>query len=672
MFHNQKFSLVSYALILVFLASFAWPAAVFADQGTPPATGPSVVPPSTHKRGSSSSQATITNAVAALSGSGSVLSESGQAVPLGSVRAVQILSQPLPDPVVCPAGSSNASAAGCVPGYSTISDAITAAAAGSVIFVQSGTYTEQLVIDKSLTLIGAGSSSTTVQAPASMASDPDGNKDIVLIEGSTTVAAISGFTISGPGTTGCDSINYGIFVRNGATANIHGNVLTNIRDTPLGGCQNGVAIRVGSKALGQKGTAKITNNVISDYQKGGIVIDNAGSYADIVGNTVQGAGATPYIAQNGIQISRGATASIVNNVIEDNLCDFASCGPGADQDQSTGILLYESGDVTVRKNRMTNNDMGLYSLVTVPGGSATVTQNIFDDNRYENVLADQGTLNLQNNTLTGGNYGLWAYSFSSDTGNTVVDLQGNHISDTLIAGVRLDEDAGSDYNLVVGGTGNAFTANPEGVLNDTTTLPTPALADFRGNWWDSTDGPMDNKSVPDVCGLTQNNPLGTGNGVSPCVLYDPWLTKEPSAGGTGSGAGGSVPPIIPVTGGKATTISCDTPSMLIQVGDVQVTLTGLCGYEAVLDQLLEDSLAGNLGQGNNFVEGISIDLLKDGTAVNALPAGATIQVSYPKPSGNASILTWTNSSWIEKPSSVIDGRVVATLDTPATNVLVTR
>ena len=613
--------------------------------------------------------ATETSTVTALADSGSVLTDqNGNPIPLASAQAAEILGQSLPDPAVCPAGSTSISA-GCSH-YTTITDAINNALPGSVIFVESGTYTEQVVINESLTLIGAGSASTIIQAPSTWVLDPDGNQDIVLIEGSGTIANISGFTITGPGPSGCDSINYGIYVRGGATANIHNNVITNIRDNPLGGCQNGVAIRVGSKALGQTGTAKITNNTISDYQKGGIVIDNTGSYADIEGNVVEGAGETTAIAQNGIQISRGATATLINNTIEDNLCDHVSCGPDASQDdQSAGILLYQSGDVTVQGNTISNNDLGLYSLVTVLGSSASVTQNTFEDNRYENILADQGTLNLQNNTITGSNYGVWAYSFLGDTGNTIVNLTGNQISNALVAGIRLDKDAGDPYNPVVNGSGNSFVGNPKGVINNTTTL-----ADFVGNWWDSSSGPMDNKHYPDVCGLNQNNPSGTGNGVSPCVLYDPWSTVNPFAASGGSGSSGSAELsslIIPVTGGQPATISCVDPSEMFQVGDVQVTFTGLCNYEVVLDQLSKDSLPGNLSQGNNFVEGISMILLKDEKAVDTLPAGASIQVSYPNPSGNASILAWINSSWVEKPSSVIDDRVVANLDKPAINVIVT-
>ena len=648
-------------------------------EGTPlPADATSTEPavtqaPSSEAAGQATAEATEA-AVAALADSGSVLTDqNGDAIPLASAQAAEVLGQSLPDPVVCPAGSTSPSDSGCVHGYTTISSAITAASAGSVIFVESGTYAEQVVIDKSLTLTGAGSASTFIQAPATMTSDVDGNKNLIEVTGSTTVADITGFTIEGPGPSGCHGVgmDYGIYVGGGATANIHNNTITHVRTNPAGGCQNGVAIRVGSKALGQTGTAKITNNVISDYQKGGIVIDNVGSYADIEGNLVQGLGETTVIAQNGIQISRGATATLIDNTIEGNLCDHVSCGPDADsQNQSAGILLYQSGDVTIQNNTITNNDLGLYSLLANPASTASVTQNIFTDDRYESILADQGSLDLQDNTITGGNYGVWAYSFLGNTANTVVNLNGNRINNTLIAAIRLDKDSGEGYNPVVNGTGNTFTGNPAGVINDTT-----SLAVFLGNWWDSATGPMDNKSVPDACGLIQNNPLGTGNGVTPCVQYDPWLAANPSAGGGGTsggigdGSSASLPPVIPVTGAEPTPIGCDKSSVTSRIGDVQVTFTGLCGYEVVLVQLSKDSLLGNLNRDGNFVTGISYVLLKDGRAVDVLPPGASVQVSYPQPSGSASVFAWIDSSWVAQSTSVIDDRVVADFKTPVANVV---
>ena len=615
--------------------------------------------------GTVTADATETSTVAALADSGSVLTDqNGNSIPLASAQAAEILGQTLPDPTVCPAGSTTVTASCDPTHYTSITDAIAAAAPGSVIFVASGTYTEQVVIDESLSLIGAGSASTIIQAPSTLMSDPDGNQDIVLIDGATTVANISGFTISGPGPSGCGSINYGIYVRGGATANISNNVVTNIRDNPLGGCQNGVAIRVGSKALGQTGKATITNNTISDYQKGGIVIDNTGSYADIEDNLVQGVGDTPLIAQNGIQISRGATATIANNTVSDNFWTGTYGGsndPTSDPnaDSSAGILLYLAGATTVSNNQVIGNQLGIASVAST-------------------------SLNINNNTIQGGSpttygyptgIGIWDWDYWTGTQFETTGSIKNNVIESNDYGVLIDY-------LNTSNTNSYLNINLNSIINNNSnTLHTPTygvwsntLTDATNNWWNNASGPLDNTAIPDACGLTLNNPAATGNRVSDCVIYNPWLVADPFAGGGGKGGGGSsevVPSLIPITGGEPTPISCVDPSEMFQVGDVQVTFTGLCNYEVVLGQLSKDSLPGNLAQGNNFVEGIALNLLKDGKAVDALPAGATIQVSYPNPSGNATILAWINSSWVEKPSSVVDDRVVANLDVPVANVIVT-
>ena len=49
--------------------------------------------------------------------------------------------------------------------FDTIQEAIDAANEGDVIKVLPGTYTEQIIINKSLTIIGSGAKSTIIQAP---------------------------------------------------------------------------------------------------------------------------------------------------------------------------------------------------------------------------------------------------------------------------------------------------------------------------------------------------------------------------------------------------------------------------------------------------------------------------------------------------------------------------
>ena len=110
----------------------------------------------------------------------------------------------------------------------------------------------------------------------------------------------------------------------------------------------------------------------------------------------------------------------------------------------------------------------------------------------------------------------------------------------------------------------------------------------------------------------------------------------------------------------------------MQIGDIQVTFTGLCGYDVVLNSVAKENLPGELGSSNSFDDGLSITLLKNGKEIKTLPADASIQVSYPKPtSGSPSVLVWNGSIWIDQASFVDGNNIISDLAAPATLVLVT-
>jgi len=167
--------------------------------------------------------------------------------------------------------------------YTKIQDALVdAASTGDTIEVCAGTFTEQLVVDKSVKLVGAGAGETTIAAPSTLT----GLQNIVTISGSGVSVELTGFTISGPGPAGdCAGMLAGVFVRGGAHADIHDNTITEMRNTPFDGCQKGFGVRVGICAACSSdptsGTATITNNTITEFQKTGIVVDNADSDAAI-------------------------------------------------------------------------------------------------------------------------------------------------------------------------------------------------------------------------------------------------------------------------------------------------------------------------------------------------------------------------------------------------------
>jgi hypothetical protein len=264
------------------------------------------------------------------------------------------------------------------PGYQTIQSAVTAALVGDRINVCPGTYQEQVSIATaaknnitlvSVTPLAAIIKATTVSIPAAA-------YDIVTIDGARNVT-VQAFTITGPlpDSSFCnDFILTGVRVKGGGSANILLNHITEIRSTnpALRGCQNGIAIAVGRQFESQVGQANIIGNLIEKYQKGGIYVDNAGSSAQITGNVVRGEGPVNFIAQNGIQISRGATANILRNRISDN----AYIVPiGLPMDTAAGILLFRATRATVDRNVLNRNQDGI-DLFTMLAGNAIVSDNI--------------------------------------------------------------------------------------------------------------------------------------------------------------------------------------------------------------------------------------------------------------------------------------------------------
>ena len=69
---------------------------------------------------------------------------------------------------------------------------------------------------------------------------------------------------------------------------------------------------------GQVGTAEISHNLIDRYEKGGVVVDNTGSFAYVHHNRITGPVPLGAIAPNGIQVSRGGAGTADHNVVTGN------------------------------------------------------------------------------------------------------------------------------------------------------------------------------------------------------------------------------------------------------------------------------------------------------------------------------------------------------------------
>jgi parallel beta-helix repeat protein len=167
------------------------------------------------------------------------------------------------------------------------------------------------------------------------------------------------FNAAHPGTvTGADiyGANYYGVLSNGTASGVANSSIHNIGETPLNGSQHGNAIVYMN---GAKGT--ISGNTVSHYQKNGITVRDNGSSATVKNNTVTGEGQINYIAQNGIQISFGASASVTGNSVSGNW--YTPAGTTA-----CGLLFFQAGGVKQSANNVFANEMNLCNAGRGGGG----------------------------------------------------------------------------------------------------------------------------------------------------------------------------------------------------------------------------------------------------------------------------------------------------------------
>jgi hypothetical protein len=156
------------------------------------------------------------------------------------------------------------------------------------------------------------------------------------------------FATSGSVTSGAQIFGARYFgvVNDGTSVSVEGASIHDIGNNPFDGTQHGVGIY-----FTNGGSGAIDGNTVSAYQKGGIVVNGAGTSASITNNSVSGLGPVVFIAQNGIQVSRGAVATVRGNDISDNFYTGevgVGPNPGGQNPEgweyfSTGLLLFEAG-----------------------------------------------------------------------------------------------------------------------------------------------------------------------------------------------------------------------------------------------------------------------------------------------------------------------------------------
>jgi hypothetical protein len=596
-----------------------------------------------------------------------IVDEAGEAVPMASQEAAEALA--VPDPWVVRGGVTHRFLSDCtgqpIDANNTctvtstpVQNAIDFAVAGETVFLGPGIFTEQISIDKDLTL--QGETGTVINSPStlnvSFTTSKD-NKAIVYVNNANVT--IDNILVDGLKKGNANYRFMGIAYYN-AGGTISNSEVKNIIDDPFSGVQHGVGIYIYNDD-GVARTVDILDNIVYNYQKTGIAVAGDDLTANIDGNKVTGKGNTGTTAQNGIQLSYGATGSVTNNEVKGN---YYTGGGWA----ASNILLYQAtGTVNVEGNTLINGNFGVAVIDTV----AEVKNNDIQEHDYGIPIMSYYVPQTANAFITGN-------TIKKNTLGVYTDNPDTSAHDNLF----IENDDGYWYDdwWELGGTSDAeynywnCDGGPGAIGCDTVIGSVdydPWLIDPDKDWvFVATDGSPDYvDNCPDDYNPGQKDSDGDGIG----DVCDP-IPYPPAPVQILAGAD----PLIPVTGGELVELSCEVANTLfLPDGRMVVFNLVLCGFEASLDDVPGDSLPGELPDGSTFASGLSVNVLEDGSPVETIDG--TMSVMFPVPEGmedaEFGIMYWDAeaSAWEEISAvTVAGGFVTATVDFPGTFILVTK
>jgi parallel beta-helix repeat protein len=234
-----------------------------------------------------------------------------------------------------------------VPGdYATIQAAINHASSGYTIVVHDGTYVENVVVNKSVSLFGENRERTFI----------DGNQSNSVVNVTANDVALEGFTIKNSGMNAPDS---GIYVEGSSRVIIRNNTFTDN--------SNAVSLRFCTD------NAVLNNTMFSN--------DGYGVY-----------------------LSSSANNAVSDNTISSNdlgvflfSCSANTLDANVFFDNHYGIFLFQSVGDVISGNSIYSNDFGIYLL-------ASTNNTIFHNNIDDIIQASSDSVNYWNSTGEGNHW----------------------------------------------------------------------------------------------------------------------------------------------------------------------------------------------------------------------------------------------------------------------------
>jgi parallel beta-helix repeat protein len=339
--------------------------------------------------------------------------------------------------------------------FNTIEEAINDATTlnGHTLEVSEGNYSENVVVNKILTIIPVLGDLVTVQALNT-------NLPVFNINALGTGSTIQGFNITGA------SGSYGIYLDSTNNCSILGNDI------------NGNSVGIG--ALNTSG-GTISGNVLGANSSYGLLLDGS-SNNTITGNSVFQNGTAGIFAStvygssysesntftgnliigngDGMEFYGSSFNTVSGNTITGNT-DEGIHANGAYFNQIVGNLQISSNEVagiymdfitaynTISGNTINSNSVGVYTIT--PSGNTITNNNISDNTAYGIIMDGSSNNTITGNTITGSGFaGIFASTVYSSSYSNYNNISNNQINSNG-EGLEL---YGSSYNTISGNTIN--------------------------------------------------------------------------------------------------------------------------------------------------------------------------------------------------------------------------
>lgn len=198
--------------------------------------------------------------------------------------------------------------------------------------------------------------------------------------------------------------NYFGVVVNGGNDDVEVDIIDskihNIGEVPFNGAQHGNAVYYYGIGTAGNVTGTIKGNIITEYQKGGVIVNGEKSNVTVENNYISTVDLSYALATNSVQFGWGAKGLVQHNNIGGNQW----CG--SSDYVATAILLYDADSVTIKQNNIRgNSDVGIYAMAK---NSVIDNNKVFDEgsdcnfNHYDYGIGNYGENNeVTNNKVKG-------------------------------------------------------------------------------------------------------------------------------------------------------------------------------------------------------------------------------------------------------------------------------